>query len=248
MADDHFKTNLWQPGEVDWHFLITLHDQHHMRSIVEHYAHLYHHPGLYPPIPFQWLHMTIVRIGSATTIAHEAMTAVVDHLRPTLARMTLPDMLLGPWWLWTGSVVLHVTPEEPLTRLFDSVMTALTVVLGDKAPKPSAFIPHVTLAYARTYQQELEVHKQLSAQWIDPIPVRIQALSLVKEKQTIPFYNWDSVTDIPIGAPYQRTSTGWDDITQWRKRPPSRRRLVSENVQRAPGVQALPAFECEALR
>src|SRR6516165_1247113 len=125
MADDHFKTNLWTPGEVDWHFLITLHDQIHMHSIVEHYAQLYRHPGLYPPVPFEWLHMTIVRIGSITTITHEAMTDVVDRLRPTLARMKLPELLLGPWWLWTGSVVLHVTPEEPITRLFNAVMTAL---------------------------------------------------------------------------------------------------------------------------
>jgi len=240
MANDHFKTNLWKPDEVDWHFLITLHDQIHMRSIVEHYAQLYRHPGLYPPVPFTWLHMTIVRIGSVTTITDEAMTDVVDQLRLTLARTQLPELLLGPWWLWTGSVVLHVTPEEPVSRLFDAVMTALTVVLGDKAPKPSGFIPHVTLAYARTYQQELEVHQQLSAQWIDPIPVRIHALSLVTEKQTIPFYSWDSVTDIPIGALCQSTSTGWDNITRWRERPPSPSRFVSKDAQ---GVQALPRFE-----
>jgi 2'-5' RNA ligase len=231
MANDHFKTNLWEPDEVDWHFLITLHDQHHMRSIVEHYAHLYRHPGLYPPVPFEWLHMTIVRIGSVTAITHEAMTDVVDHLRPILAQTKLPELLLGPWWLWTGSVVLHVTPEEPITRLFNAVMTALATVLGEKAPKRSEFIPHVTLAYARTYQQELEVHQQLSAQWVDPIPVRIQALSLVKEKQTIPFYSWDGVTDIPIGAQCQSKSTGWDHITPWRERPPSRRQLVSEDGQ-----------------
>src|SRR5215472_15907248 len=142
MADDHFKTNLWEPDEVDWHFLIRLHDQGHLRSIVERYARIYRHPGLYPPIPFEWLHMTIVRIGRVTTITHEEMRAVVDHLRPTLERTHLPPVLLGPWWLWTGSVVLHVTPEEPITRLFNAVMTALNQVLGDKAPKPSEFIPH----------------------------------------------------------------------------------------------------------
>jgi 2'-5' RNA ligase len=228
MADDHFQTNLWEPDEVDWHFLIRLQDQNHMRSIVEQYARIYRHPGLYPPIPFEWLHMTIVRIGRVTTITHEEMHAVVDHLRPILERMHLPAVLLGPWWLWTGSVVLHVTPEEPLTRLFNAVMTALNQVLGDRAPKPSGFIPHVTLAYARTYQQEIEVHKQLSAQWIDPIPVHIRTLSLVKEKQTVPFYSWDIVTDVPVGA--QSQSTGRDDSTQWRAKARSRRQLVSEGA------------------
>jgi 2'-5' RNA ligase len=235
MADDHFTTNLWDPDEVDWHFLIRLQDQNHMRSIVEDYARIYRHPGLYPPIPFKWLHMTIVRIGRVTTITHEEMHAVVELLRPTLERMHLPELLLGPWWLWTGSVVLHVTPEESITRLFNVVMAALNHVLGDKAPKPSGFIPHVTLAYARTYQQEREVHNQLSAQWIDPIPVHIRTLSLVTEKQTNPFYSWDVVTEVPVGA--QSQSAGRDDITQWREGGPSHHQLVSAGME---GVQVPP--------
>jgi 2'-5' RNA ligase len=228
MADDHFQTNLWEPDEVDWHFLIRLQDQNHMRSIVEQYANIYRHPGLYPPVPFKWLHMTIVRIGSVTTITHEEMHDVVELLRPTLERTHLPELLLGPWWLWTGSVVLHVTPEEPITRLFNVVMTALNHVLGEKAPKPSGFIPHVTLAYARTYQQEREVHKRLSAQWIDPTLVHICTLSLVKEKQTIPLYSWDIVTEVPVGAQFQ--STGRDDVTQWREGGPCHSQLVSAGM------------------
>ena len=200
MASDHFRTNRWEPGEVDWHFLVRFSHQTQLRAMAERYATVYRHGGLYPPIPFEWLHMTLVRIGNVTRIPDAEMRKVVELLRPTLAMMALPEFRLGPWWLWTGSIVLHVTPEEPIAYLFSEVMSVLYTVLGERAPKPSAFIPHVTLAYGRDYQQELEVHRQLSAHWIEPVPFHISSLSLVKERQTIPFYHWQVVTDIPLGT------------------------------------------------
>jgi 2'-5' RNA ligase len=199
MASDHFQTMPWAPDETDWHFLVQLNTQRQLRTTVERYAHAYYHPGLYPPVPFEWLHMTIARIGSVKDISNDEMGRVVDLLRPTLSKTELPEFRLGPWWLWTGSVVLHITPEEPVTRLFNEVMSALETVLRERAPKLPPLIPHVTLAYARTYHQELEVYKQLSAQWIEPIPFHITALSLVKERQTVPFYSWEVVADISLG-------------------------------------------------
>jgi 2'-5' RNA ligase len=199
MAEDHFTTNMWKPNEVDWHFLIRLNNQSQIRDMVKRYAEIYDHPGLYPPIPFEWLHMTILRIGNVANITDQEMNDVIERLFPALEMIHMPELLLGPWWLWTGSVVLHVTPEEPITQLVNAVMKVMNTVVGEKAPKPDRFIPHVTLAYARNYQQEREVHKQLCAQWIDPIPLHVTTLSLVKEKQTSPLYRWDAVTEIPIG-------------------------------------------------
>jgi 2'-5' RNA ligase len=185
MAEDHFTTNMWKPNEVDWHFLIRLNNQSQLRDMVTRYAIIYDHPGLYPPIPFEWLHMTILRIGSVANITDQEMNDVLEQLVPALAMLHVPALLLGPWWLWTGSVVLHVTPEEPVTHLFNAVTKVLNTVVGEKAPKPDRFIPHVTLAYARTYQQEREVHQQLCAQWIDPTPLHITSLSLVKERASV---------------------------------------------------------------
>ncbi len=199
MAEDHFEANPWKPNEADWHFLIRLNNQSQLRTMVTRYAKIYDHPGLYPPIPFEWLHMTVLRIGSVANITDQEMNDVLEQLFPALEMIHVPELLLGPWWLWTGSVVLHVTPEEPITHLFNAVTKVMNTVVGEKAPKPDRFIPHVTLAYARNYQQEREVHQQLCAQWIDPVPLHIDTLSLVKEKQTSPLYRWDTVTDIPIG-------------------------------------------------
>src|SRR5215469_3311030 len=104
MARDHFLTTSWEPGETDWHFLFRFSNQHHLRAVAERYAQVYHHAGLHPPVPFQWLHMTIVRVGKIKNITVEEMSTVVELLRPTLAMTVLPEFRLGPWWLWTGSV------------------------------------------------------------------------------------------------------------------------------------------------
>ena len=199
MASDHFRTMPWKPDETDWHLLVQLSTQRNLRTTAERYAQVYNHSGLYPPVPSEWLHMTIARVGNVNNVSNEEMGKVMDLLRPALSKTKLPEFRLGPWWLWTGSVVLHVTPEEPIARLFDEVTGVLEAVLRERAPKLAPFIPHVTLAYARTYHEELEVHEQLSAQWIEPVPFRITALSLVKERQTIPFYSWEVVTDILLG-------------------------------------------------
>jgi 2'-5' RNA ligase len=144
MAEDHFTTNMWKPNEVDWHFLIRLNNQTQLRDMVKRYAKIYDHPGLYPPIPFEWLHMTILRIGNVANITDQEMNDVLEQLFPALEMLHVPELLLGPWWLWTGSVVLHVTPEEPITHLFNAVTKVLSAVVGEKAPKPDGFIPHVT--------------------------------------------------------------------------------------------------------
>jgi hypothetical protein len=94
MAEDHFKTNIWEPNEADWHFLIKLNNQSQIRNMVKRYAKIYEHPGLYPPIPFKWLHMTILRVGSITNIPDQEMNDVIEQLSPALEKIHLPELLV----------------------------------------------------------------------------------------------------------------------------------------------------------
>src|SRR5258707_1312042 len=83
MAEDHFTTNMWKPNEVDWHFLIRLNNQSQIRDVVKRYAKIYDHPGLYPPIPFEWLHMTILRIGSVANITDQGSRSAPGGIERT---------------------------------------------------------------------------------------------------------------------------------------------------------------------
>ena len=50
-----FRPSVGRLTKLIWHFLIRLSNQRQLRDIVERYAQVYHHAGLYPPIPFESL-------------------------------------------------------------------------------------------------------------------------------------------------------------------------------------------------
>jgi 2'-5' RNA ligase len=200
MAIDHFKKRYaFQEGRSDWNFNILFEGQPQVAKMAAGYADAIDHPGLYPPIPAQWLHMTVLRAGYTTDFTDDEMSAVAAALKPEFAAMKTPELVLGPWWIW-GGPVLHVTPEGPMLEIFDAILKAMEGVVGKKrAPKPQRFIPHVTLAYCRDYDDEQGLHARLSRTDVEPAAFRADKLSLIKQWPTPPFYSWDVVEDIPIG-------------------------------------------------
>lgn len=200
MAVDHFKRHPHPDGSVDWNFNILLGGQPQVDEMAREYGKAFDHPGLYPPIPVQWLHMTILRVGYTTEYTDAEMMAVAGQLKPNLAAMRVPELILGPWMIWSGNPVLIVTPWDSVEPIFNAVMSAMTNVVGKKRqPHPERFIPHVALAYNRDYDQEKEVHQKLWEYPVDPVSFRARNLSMIKQKQEPSYYSWEIVKDIPIG-------------------------------------------------
>ncbi len=199
MAKDHFKTHFHLPGEVDWNFNILFDDQPQVGEMVRKYDELISHKGLYPPIPSKWLHITLLRVGLTTQYSEKEMLDVVEKLVPILANFEMPDLILGPWWVWRGNPVLHVTPDDQLEELYDIITATIKSIVGDRIAPLPRLIPHLTLAYNRDYNQEKEVHQQLSKKWIAPVLFRANNLSLVRQEQKAPFYSWELVKSIGIG-------------------------------------------------
>lgn len=200
MAQDHFQKHDVFQGKVDWNFNLVFADQPQVAKLATQYAPLIKHPGLYPPIPGKWLHATILRAGLSSEYSDNEMQAVAKRLKLALASFRIPELRLGSWWLWSGNPVLHIAPEEPLVELFNTVMSEMEAVVGkERMPKPSKFIPHVTLAYNRTYDEELEVYQQLSSKLVKPVSFRATSMPLIKQSATDGHYEWKVIEDIPIG-------------------------------------------------
>lgn len=201
MALDHFEKHSYQKGKTDWNFNIVFNDGPQVAQMAQEYAKLLTHPGLYPPIPSQWLHATVLRIGTTDKYTAPEIIQVAEKLEPQLAKLSLPEFLLGPWWIWSGNPVLHITPEAPLVELFNLTLATVEEVVGRKrAPRPSRFIPHVTLAYSRAYNGEKEVHNQLSSQHIRSTAFKANKLYLVKQKPTDSYYTWKVIKVLKIGG------------------------------------------------
>ena len=200
MAQDHFQKHDTFQGKVDWNFNLIFDDQPQVAELTKEFGQLIDHPGLYPPVPTKWLHATVLRAGVVSEFTEEEMLAVVMLLKSSLSEVEFPEFMLGHWWLWGGNVVLHIAPEDPLQKLFSLVVKTMESVVGkDRMPTPDKFIPHITLAYCRAYNEELEVYKQLSAKLIRPVSFKVTSMPLIKQSAVYGHYEWEVIDNIPLG-------------------------------------------------
>lgn len=147
-----------------------------------------------------WLHATILRVGFFDDFSEDEMLTVLHRLEPTLAAMKVPKLLLGQWWIWGGNPCVHFTPDEPLNAIFKEVLSEVSAVVGtDRLAQSLNFIPHITLAYSKTYSDKHGLFIQLQNQRIDAVPVRINRLSLIKQYVIDNYYAWDVIREIPVG-------------------------------------------------
>lgn len=200
MENDHFIRHRWARERADWNFNILFEDQPQVARYADQYAAALEHPGLYDPVPAAWLHATILRVGFFDDFSEDEMLTVLHRLEPTLAAMKVPKLLLGQWWIWGGNPCVHFTPDEPLNAIFKAVLSEVSAVVGtDRLAQSLNFMPHITLAYSKTYSDKHGLFIQLQNQRIDAVPVRINRLSLVKQYVIDNYYAWDVIREIPVG-------------------------------------------------
>lgn len=121
MAQDHFEKHSYQRGKIDWNFNITFADQPEVAALAKAYAPIIRHPGLYDPIPPEWLHATILRVGTTEEYTEAEMLAVAQKVQDELAKMSFPEFAFDSWWLWGGGVALHISPDDAFGKLYEVV-------------------------------------------------------------------------------------------------------------------------------
>jgi 2'-5' RNA ligase len=162
---------------------------------------LLEHPGLHPPIPPQWLHATILRIGSTNDYSEEEVQAIAKTLESRLATLKLSTFTFGPWWLRQGSVTLRIQPNDQLSHLHKQALNAVESVTGTRQtdrPIAAPFEPHVTLAYAKSHGSEDELLDRLAKQPVLPITFNLKKISLTQQWPIRGRYEWEVLKDIPL--------------------------------------------------
>jgi 2'-5' RNA ligase len=202
MAIDHFLLRHIKDNQVDWNFNVVFEGQPAVAEMSKQYAPAIQHPGLYKPIPPQWMHATILSLGTVEDFTEQEVQAVAAKLEPILARLELPEFNFDSWWLWGGNVVLHISPEDEFTKIYDAVISALESVVGPertvKTPH-GKFIAHTSLAYTRSHDKEHELHNQLVAHPVTPVSFKVGYLPLLRQWAHDGHYEWEVIKKIPIG-------------------------------------------------
>jgi 2'-5' RNA ligase len=200
MATDHFIAHPRSRECTDWNFNILFNDQPKVGTYVKQYKSALKHPGLYETVPGEWLHATVLRVGLLEDFSEKEMLETAERLEQKLANLSLPQLLLGQWFIWDGNPCLHITPDTQLQEVLRLIVEALNETVGkNRAPQKQSFTPHVTLAYSKAYDDELGLYKQLEGQHIKSLKIRANSVSLIKQHVENDYYVWDIVKTLALG-------------------------------------------------
>lgn len=202
MAVDHFEKHFYKKDRVDWNFNLTFEDQPDVAKMVQKYAQILNHPGLYAPVPIRWLHSTILRVGLVEDFKESEMLEVAGLLQKSLAVLDLPQFTFDHGVLWDGSVVLHISPDDEFIKLYNQVIKALGSVVGSDRiiyPAYGSYIPHTTLAYSKAHNSEHEIQQLLIDNPIKTASFEARHMPLIKQWPTAGHYEWEVIQDITVG-------------------------------------------------
>lgn len=201
MATDHFEKRQLLPGQIDWNFNLIFKGDEAVAKMVNEYKPALIHPGLYPPVPPEWLHTTILRVGTTEEFTEDEMLAVAEKVQADIDGLSLPEFSFDSWWMLFGNVIFHISPDDEFTKLYDVVTASVASVLGsERASKTlhGRYLSHSTFAYAKTHQNEHEIIEQLRNTQIAPARFRAAHMALVKQWPNNGHYEWEVIKQIEL--------------------------------------------------
>ena len=202
MSFDHFEKRKLMPGQIDWNFNVTFTGDSAVERMVQDYEPVLNHPDLlHKPVPAEWLHATVLRLGTTEEISEVEALAIAEKVQEAVLTLKLPDFRFDSWWLLFGNVVFHISPDDQFTKLYEIVKAAMTEVIGkDRASKTphGRYLAHSTLAYAKTHDNESQIHDLMSSSDVKPAKFRAKQMPLIRQYDNDGHYEWEIVKQIDL--------------------------------------------------
>jgi len=158
-------------------------------------------PDLYEPIPVQWIHATVLRVGTIDQYTEDEMLKVADMVQVRLNDIKMPQFHFGKYKIIFGNIAFPIEPESGLEKLYEIVTESLESVVGTERATKSPyghFIAHTSFVYTRQRDSEDETEAILSSAKIKPASFHIKHMPLIKQKPVDGHYEWEVVKDILV--------------------------------------------------
>ncbi len=191
----------WRPGRISltWHLTFENAPGLH-RHVAAYQRALDGLPGL-DPVPAQWLHLTVQKLGYADETPEDAVPTVVEAVRAELALLPAFDLTFDRPVIFGEAIAILGTPVEPVHRLRTAIRTGITNAAGPGAApsggSADAFRPHVTIAYCSAEDAagiDAGPHSAaLAALDTPPATVRVGAATLIRQERLVDpprLYRW----------------------------------------------------------
>lgn len=187
------------PGEAQLYWHVLMRDQPQARALAAvARQRLTAFSGLHFT-PEQWLHLSVLRVGLTTELAHGEIDAMVGQARHLLRQVPPVTFTLGQVLYHPEAVTLGVRPGDALDAVALAVRTAATSALagptGDTTP---LWIPHVTVAYSTEDQPAEPIIAALGRE-LPECPVTIDTIHLIAQHGAERAWNWQPLATIAVG-------------------------------------------------
>lgn len=145
-------------------------------------------PGLHMT-PSKWLHVTVLRAGTADLVTQDHMSQMLARAQAHLAQTAPVTVTLQRVFYHPEAIALSVSHGSALAPVFAAARTATREVLGADAGDQDQWVPHLTLCYSTAEQPAAPVIAELG-KMLPPCEVTIGEMSLVVQDGAEDQWNW----------------------------------------------------------
>ncbi|MFJ6982593.1 MULTISPECIES: 2'-5' RNA ligase family protein [unclassified Streptomyces] len=194
---DHWDRPGWTARTRAYYWMLTFTDSPALAGLARHCQQHLAPLGL-DPVPLDGLHITLTRVGSASTLAPGLLDDIVSAAMPLLpASFRLRAVPLAGS---RGAVRLTVTPWVPVLALHAALSEAMRLN-GVVPRKPTAlFRPHLSLAYNNRSRPAGPIIEAVTPlRGLPPVELYVQEVQLVELRREGRAYRWDVVKGLPLG-------------------------------------------------
>jgi 2'-5' RNA ligase len=156
--------------------------------------------------PREWLHVTVLRIGTAGLFTQDDMNRMLARAQADLARTAPVTVALQRVFYHPEAVAVGVSPSSALAPVLSAARAATREVLGTDHGdgKQEEWAPHLTLCYSTTDQPAAPVIAELGMT-LPACEVTITEMSLESEISHLIFADAPLLAEFkPIAAPASR--------------------------------------------
>jgi 2'-5' RNA ligase len=154
--------------------------------------------------PHQWLHMTTLAAGPATSFSSQQLKQMTHTAASLLADMPPVTITLGRVLYHPEAIMLGVAPAEALQPIRDAALQATRLATGvqETDTAPPRWTPHITICYSTADRPAQPLIDALGLQ-LPSCDVQISALSLVIQHGPERTWDWSVIDTIHFGEPAQ---------------------------------------------
>jgi 2'-5' RNA ligase len=141
--------------------------------------------------PPQWLHVTVLRAGTAALVTQDDMSRMLARAQAELARTSPVTVTLQRIFYHPEAIALSVSPGSALAPVLAAARTATREVLGANAGdgEEDEWMPHLTLCYSTAEQPAAPVIAELG-KTIPACEATIGEMSLVVQEGAEDQWDW----------------------------------------------------------